>query len=160
MGELDDEACRRHVARIDWHRAVVIGCFVGRTLRGVAELHPEGGATTDLAEAAFTVERAYQNHGIATALMQRLLTMARNRTYKHVYLLCLIDNVRIRKVARKFGASLKVDYGDATADLSLMPPTPMTFLQESLEEGWSLVARMREAAKTLLPAGGWMPRTA
>ena len=63
-------------------------------------------------------------------------------------------------MARKFGASLKVDYGDATADLTLMPPTPMTFLQESLEEGWSFAARLREAAKALMSTNGWMPQTA
>src|SRR3954469_16441542 len=49
--------------------AVMHGFFVDGTLRGVAELRPLGEGFAGEAEAAFSIEKAFQSHGVGAALL-------------------------------------------------------------------------------------------
>src|SRR5262245_41686383 len=59
--------------------AVLHGFFVDGILRGAAELRPLGPEFGREAEAAFSIERPWQSHGVGTALLSRTLLAARNR---------------------------------------------------------------------------------
>jgi RimJ/RimL family protein N-acetyltransferase len=135
MGEADDSTVDAFVASLDWHRTILIGCFVDGVLRGAAELHLGDHARLEQAEIAFSVERAFQNRGIASELMERVLVAARNRGVKQLWLLCLAGNGRIRRVARRFGASVQVDGIDATAELRPLPANLATVLAEAWDDG-------------------------
>src|SRR5882724_8624858 len=53
--------------------AVIHGFFVDGILRGVAELRPLGNGLVEEAEAAFSIEKPWQSHGVGTALLERTL---------------------------------------------------------------------------------------
>lgn len=112
-------------------------------MRGSAELRkiPD---QPGCAEAAFTVEPDYQGYGVGTELMKRVVRSARNRHYEHLYLYCLNDNRPMRNVARKFNGQLEVKYGDVKCDLVPEHATPLTWLQEMIEDGSGLVLAMHD----------------
>src|SRR5262249_44725081 len=68
-----------------WSGAVMHGFLVDGVLRGVAELKPFGAAFPTEAEAAFSVEKPWQSHGVGSALLARTLLAARNRGIRQVH---------------------------------------------------------------------------
>jgi GNAT superfamily N-acetyltransferase len=83
---------------------VVHGFFVDGALRGAAELRRIGTPLSREAEAAFSIEQAWQSHGVGTVLLERTLLSARNRGIKSLRMDCLADNRRMQQLARKFDA--------------------------------------------------------
>ena len=55
-GLVSDERIAEYCANIDWFRAIIIGCFIDGTLRGVAELRLDDPRLGWRAELAVTVE--------------------------------------------------------------------------------------------------------
>src|ERR1700761_1119642 len=53
--------------------AIVHGCFIDGALRGAAELRPLGSERPHEAEAALSVEKPWQSHGVGSALLARTL---------------------------------------------------------------------------------------
>ena len=90
--------------------AIIHGFFVDGTLRGAAELRPIGAALSREAEAAFSIEKPWQSHGVGSALLERTLLAARNRGLKFLHMACLADNKRMQQLARKFDAELTFDF--------------------------------------------------
>ena len=80
MGALDDDAVTEHCERLNWFRTIVIGFFDAGVLRGAAELQVADNHLPILCEVAITVETAWQDHGVATELLRRVLIIARNRS--------------------------------------------------------------------------------
>ena len=81
-GAVSDEFIRNYVDLPSCFDAVIHGFFVDGVLRGAAELRPLGSMFPDEAEAAFSIERSWQSHGVGTALLDRTLLTARNRGIK------------------------------------------------------------------------------
>jgi len=162
MGELAPRAISRHIARLDWNRVVLLGCFVDGVLRGSAELHP---GPDGIGEAAFAVEARYQGHGLGTELVRRLLVIARRRALQEVVLICLAGNARIRRIVTKLSGSVSIDGGEATAAIELLPANPATHAAELLDDGEALRRLLRTAGRTVLEAvsrasqwgRGWKP---
>ena len=162
MGELGARAIGRHIARLDWDRAVLLGCFVDGVLRGSAELHP---GPDGVGEAAFAVEARFQGHGLGTELVRRLLVIARNRAMQEVFLICLAGNARIRRIVTRLAGSVSVDGSEATAAIELLPANPATHAAELLDDGEALHRLLRTAGRTVLEAvsrasqwgRGWKP---
>ena len=75
--------------------AVIHGFFVDGVLRGVAELRPLGKTFDGEAEAAFSIEKPWQSHGVGSALLERTLLAARNRGIKLMHMACLANNRRM-----------------------------------------------------------------
>ena len=113
---------------------VVHGWFVDGTLRAAAELHPFD-TRGRRAEAAFSVERAFQDSGIGTVLMRRTLLTARNRGIRTLLVRCVADNVRMQAIARKHGAELKFEPGDVVGELQYPGPTPLSLWRELVADG-------------------------
>ena len=75
-------------------------------MRGAAELRPLGPGFARQAEAAISVEKPWQSHGVGSALLSRTLLTARNRGFRHAAHGCLAENRRMQQLARKFDAEL------------------------------------------------------
>ena len=103
-------ASAAHIAayceRLDWSRVLVVGYVTGGEVRGLGQLELIGNAWPRAAELAVSVERPFQNRGIGTALLRRLVIAARNRLIEQIYMLCLIDNGRAVRMARRLDGTL------------------------------------------------------
>src|SRR5262249_6977422 len=78
-GGVSDDFVRGYVNLSVSLDAVVHGFFVGGVMRGAAELRPLGARLPREAEAAISVEKPWQSHGVGSALLRRTLLAARNR---------------------------------------------------------------------------------
>ncbi len=135
-----------HCAGLDWRRGAIIGYLEAGAVRGVGELLPaaEGGSGT--AELAVSVEPRWQNRGIGTALLRRLVVAARNRLIGRLTMVCLIDNHRAVRMARRFEGRLEIDRGEALARIEPPWPTWWTLLEETFD-GAPVMLRRDTAAR-------------
>ena len=132
---VSDEFIRNYVATTFALCAAVHGFFVDGTLRGAAELRPLGPAFAREAEAAFSIETAWQSHGVGSALLDRTLLAARNRGIKNLHMACLANNRRMQELARKFDAELSFDFGSVVGAVAAARPTPLSVLREFVVDG-------------------------
>ena len=88
----------------------------------------------DTAEAAFSVETAYQERGIGTELLGRVIRSARNRGVRHLIMSCLANNSKMQAVARRYEAELHFDHGEVIADIVPESANPMSLLAEAFED--------------------------
>jgi GNAT superfamily N-acetyltransferase len=132
--------------------AVVHGCFIGGVLRGAAELRPLGLRLPGQAEAALSVEKPWQSHGVGSALLARTLLAARNRGFRHLHMACLADNERMRQLARKFDAELSFDFGSVVGEVESSRPTPMSLMRELLTDSHGFATAMLDLQSRMLRA--------
>jgi GNAT superfamily N-acetyltransferase len=152
-GAVSDEFIQNYVELSRGLDAVMHGFFVDGALRGVAELRPIGGGLPDEAEAAFSIERKWQSHGVGTALLERTLLAARNRGIKLLHMACLANNRRMIDLAKKFDAELKFDFGSVVGEVEAPHPTPMSVLRELVADTHGFATAMLDVqAKMLRPA--------
>ncbi len=147
-----DELVDAYMASPTWGGAVMHGFLVDGVLRGVAELKPFGAAFPSEAEAAFSVEKPWQSHGVGSALLARTLLAAGNRGIRHVHLACLSDNARMQQLARKFAAHLSFDLGSVVGEVAAPPPTPLSLLREIVADGHGFATAMLDAQARWLKA--------
>ena len=130
--------------------AVIHGFFVDGTLRGAAELRPIGAPVTREAEAAFSIEKSWQSHGVGSMLLERTLLAARNRGLKFLHMACLADNKRMQQLARKYDADLSFDFSTVVGEVSTPRPTPLSLMREILADGHGFATAMLEVQSRLL----------
>ncbi|KQT52687.1 hypothetical protein ASG43_19760 [Aureimonas sp. Leaf454] len=121
--------------------AIVKGCFVDGTLRGVGELRFLSGDRTD-AEGAFCLERPFQGRGLGDRLFERLVTAARNRGVKRLFLTCLRENRRMQRIADHHGAELSFTGGDVMAEIRRPYADVRSLSREWRDEGEAFVFAM------------------
>jgi RimJ/RimL family protein N-acetyltransferase len=97
---VSDAFIEAYARRMTQYGSLVYGHLVDGKVRGAAELRRLGDAWGEEAEAAFSVERPYQNHGVGTELMGRVVRAARNRSIRRLYMSCLADNAKMQAIAR------------------------------------------------------------
>ncbi|MCT8973568.1 GNAT family N-acetyltransferase [Microbaculum marinisediminis] len=134
-GSVSDLFIEQHVDRLFSSEAIVYGWVVDGVIRAGAELHPVGGPLRATAEAAFSVEEGWQDTGVGTALLGRVLRAARNRGLSRLIMTCLPENARMQRVARKHGARLQWQEGDVHGLINPPVPTPISLWREAMEEG-------------------------
>jgi GNAT superfamily N-acetyltransferase len=149
-GGVGAAAVHAHCERIDWLAAVILGCFEEGELRAVAELCFAEPSARE-AELAITVERAWQGRGIGGELLARMRVIARNRGVLRLTMLCLAENRRMQRLARRFGAGLAGAAGQVEGAISVPPPTPASLAAEAMADGIELIAAWCQVA---------LPRTA
>ena len=116
-GGVSDDFIRGYVNLSVSLDAVVHGFFVGGVMRGGAELRPLGARFPRQAEAAISVEKPWQSHGVGSALIRCTLLAARNRNFRLLHMACLAENRRMQQLARKFDAELSFDFGGVIGEV-------------------------------------------
>jgi len=129
---------------------VVHGCFIGGTLRAAAELRPFGSQFARQAEAALSVEKPWQSHGVGSGLLARTLLAARNRGVRRLHMTCLADNERMQQLARKFAAELSFDFGSVIGEVESSRPTPLSLMRELVTDGHGFAAAVLELQSRML----------
>jgi GNAT superfamily N-acetyltransferase len=129
---------------------IMHGCFIDGVLRGAAELRPLGGSAPRQAEAALSVEKPWQSHGVGSALLSRTLLTARNRGFQLLHMACLAENVRMQQLARKFDAELSFDFGSVIGEVESSRPTPLSLMREWVTDGHGLASAMLELQSRML----------
>ncbi|TMJ37917.1 MAG: GNAT family N-acetyltransferase [Alphaproteobacteria bacterium] len=119
--------------------ATIFAVFIDGEIRGSAELRSIFGGATQDAEAAFAVEAGWQDRGLGSELMDRILTTAQNRGIGRLHMICLSENARMRHIAGKFGARLTFAEGEVSGEVSPPAPTPMSLLDEFVHDAQDFV---------------------
>jgi GNAT superfamily N-acetyltransferase len=114
--------------------SVVYGYLEGGEVRAAAELRKLGVNWGQEAEAAFSVERPWQDRGIGTHLMGRVIRAARNRGVQRLYMSCLAENGKMQAIARKFDAILRFEYGEVIGEIVPDTPDYFTMLAEAFDD--------------------------
>jgi GNAT superfamily N-acetyltransferase len=121
---------------------LVYGAFVAGELRAAAELHVVPDIWPLEAELALSVEDAWQDLGLGTELMSRILLAARNRGVGKLTMTCLSENRRMRRIAQKHHARLTLypDQIDGHIDPSI--PDHLSLLNEWIDDTTGVVSYM------------------
>ena len=133
--------------------SIVYAWLVDGEVRAVAELRKLSDTWGREAEAAFSVEPAWQNRGIGSELMGRVIRAARNRGVVLLYMSCLAENRKMQAIARKYEAELRFEAGEVIGEIVPEGPSWLTLMAESVEDRASymlavldLQARLARAA--------------
>ena len=149
-GGVSDDFIRGYVDLSIGLDAVLHGFFVDGALRGAGELRPLGTGFAQEAEAAFSIEKPWQSHGVGTALLQRMLLAARNRGLRHLHMACLAENRRMQQLALKFDAELTFDFGSVVGEVEAPQPTPLSLMRELVADGHGFATAMLDVQSRLL----------
>ena len=154
-GAIADHIIRTYAATARGSDVLLQGFFVDGVLRGVADLRIFGRE----AEAAFSIEKAWQSLGIGSALLNRSLLAARNRGIRLLQFCCLVDNQRMQQLARKFDAELTFDFGAVIGKMENPHPSPLSLMQEMVVDGHSFAAAYVDfQSRLLMPLGALAAR--
>lgn len=114
--------------------SIVFGYFIDGEMRGAAELRKLGDVWGSEAEAAFSVEKPFQEKGVGTELMGRIIRSARNRGVHQLYMSCLAENGKMQTVARKHEADLRFEYGEVVGEIVPNSPDYFSVMAEVVED--------------------------
>jgi GNAT superfamily N-acetyltransferase len=151
-GGVSDEFVRNYADLSSSLDAIVYGFFVAGTMHGAAELRPLGMGLPRQAEAAISVEKPWQSHGVGSALLRHILLAARNRGVRLLHMACLADNRRMQQLARKFDAELSFDFGNVVGEVESSRPTPLSLLREIMVDSHGFATAMLDLQTRLLRA--------
>jgi GNAT superfamily N-acetyltransferase len=146
-GAVSDEFIGRYAEPSALRDAIIYGFFVDGMLRGAAELRLLERAGD--AEAALSVERAWQSRGVGTALLDRVLLAARNRQIKRLHMACLAENRRVQQLARKLGAHLNFQSGTVMGEVRALRPTPVSIMRELVDDSIDVATAMLDVPSQL-----------
>ncbi len=132
--------------------AVVHGFFVDGMIHGAAELRPLGLRFSHQAEAAISVEKPWQSHGVGSALLRHTLLAARNRGFRLLHMACLAENRRMQQLARKFDAELSFDFGSVVGEVESSRPTPLSLMRELMADGHGFATAVLDLQSRMLRA--------
>lgn len=131
---VSDSFIEDYASRMSDYGSVVYGHVVEGKVRGAAELRRLGDAWGEEAEAAFSVEKAYQDNGVGSDLMGRIVRAARNRRIRRLYMSCLAENAKMQVIARKHEAALRFEYGEVIGEIMPEHPDYFSMVAEAAED--------------------------
>jgi RimJ/RimL family protein N-acetyltransferase len=114
--------------------SLVFGYVVDGEVRAVAELRKLGETWAPEAEAAFSVEEAYQDQGIGSDLMGRVIRSARNRGVQRLYMSCLAENRKMQAIAKRHEADLRFEYGEVIGEIVPETTNYFSIMTEAMED--------------------------
>ena len=151
-GGVSDEFIRNFVELAISLDTVVHGFFLDGIMRGAAELRQLGARHPRQAEAAISVEKPWQSHGVGSALLRRTLLTARNRGFRLLHMACLAENRRMQQLARKFDAELSFDFGSVVGEVESWRANPLSVMQELIADGDGFATAMLDLQSRMLRA--------
>jgi RimJ/RimL family protein N-acetyltransferase len=149
---VSDDFIRDYAARIGDMRAVVYGFFSEGKMRAAAEMRQIGEDWSTDAEGAFSVEPEFQNRGIGTELLARIIRAARNRGFSRLYMNCLAENHKMQRICRKFQAELHFDHGGVAGRILPALPTYISLWQEAIDDSNAFIMAVLDVPGGLKPA--------
>ncbi|MET7245289.1 GNAT family N-acetyltransferase [Methylobacterium sp. EM32] len=138
MGAVSEARAASYAAQAVAAEGRIFGAFIDGALRGVGELRPAGNDAE--AEIAFAVAPGHRGRGLGAALGQRLLDAARNGGTRRLHLRCLPGNRRMRALARRLGAEVRLGGREVHAVLALSPPTLFSLWREGMDGVFDVAA--------------------
>lgn len=123
-----------YAARMNDMGSLVFAFIADGEVRAAAELRKLGDTWGREAEAAFSVEKAYQDQGIGSELMGRVIRAARNRGVQLLYMSCLAENAKMQTIARKYEAELHFEYGEVVGEIVPEGANYFSLLAEAVED--------------------------
>jgi GNAT superfamily N-acetyltransferase len=133
-----------YAARLCEMRGVIYGFFVDHEMRAAAEMRQIGDSWSMDAEGAFSVEPGYQNRGIGTELLGRIIRAARNRGVARLYMNCLAENHKMQRICRKYEAELVFDHGEVVGRVIPALPTYISLWEEAVDDSSGFVMAVLE----------------
>ena len=149
---VDDAFIEDYARRVVDMKSLVYAYLEAGEVRAAAELRRLGPALRGEAEAAFSVEHAYQDSGIGTDLLARIIRAARNRAIHRIYMNCLLENRKMQRVAKKFDAVLHFEQGDVIGEVAPATPNCFSIWREAVEDEMGFVMAVLDIQRRLLPA--------
>ncbi|MBC8013367.1 MAG: GNAT family N-acetyltransferase [Methyloceanibacter sp.] len=131
---VSDAFIEDYASRMTEYGSLVYGHVVDGKVRGAAELRRLGDGWGEEAEAAFSVERAYQDIGVGSDLMGRVVRAARNRRVRRLYMSCLAENAKMQVIAKKHEAVLRFEYGEVIGEILPEHPDYFSMVAEAAED--------------------------
>lgn len=131
---VSDSFIEDYAARMTDMGGIVFGYIVDGEVRGVAELRKLSDTWGHEAEAAFSVERPYQNLGIGNELMGRVIRAARNRGVRLLFMSCLAENAKMQAIAKRHEADLRFEYGEVVGEIIPDTPSYFSLLAEAMDD--------------------------
>lgn len=119
---LKDEQISRYCRGDPDQDPLIYGVRIDGILRGVAEIRQPSDRSLETAEIALSVESAWQNQGIGTALMSGALLLATAQGLTTLKLHCMPENPYMQRIAAKFGAQFHRSHGLVTGCFDLSDP--------------------------------------
>ncbi|MBO0764617.1 MAG: GNAT family N-acetyltransferase [Hyphomicrobiaceae bacterium] len=149
---VSDDFIKAYASRMTEYGSLVYGHLVDGVVRGASELRRLGDAWGEQAEAAFSVEKPYQDHGVGTDLMGRVVRAARNRNIRRLYMSCLAENARMQAIARKHDALLRFEYGDVVGEILPAQPDYFSLATEAAEDRLGFIIAVLDLQARLMRA--------
>lgn len=147
-----DDFIRAHAGRVNDMKSLVYGYFDDGQVRAAAELRPLGQPPHLEAEAAFSVEKSYQDSGLGTELFGRVIRAARNRGLRRLYGNCLLENRKMQRIAKKYDASLSFEQGNVLSELVPMAPNYFSIWHEIAENECGFVMAVLDFQRRVMRA--------
>ena len=141
-----------YASRMADYGSVVFGYLLGGQVRAAAELRKLGDVWGKEAEAAFSVEAPFQDQGIGTEQMGRVVRAARNRGLRRLYMSCLAENLKMQTIARKHEAELRFEYGEVVGEIMPASPNYFSILAEAAEDRVGFMIAVLELQSRLVRA--------
>jgi RimJ/RimL family protein N-acetyltransferase len=149
---VSDSFISDYALRMGEMRCLVYGFFIDGEMRAAAEMRHIGEAWENDAEGAFSVEQAFQNRGIGTEMLGRIIRAARNRGVSRLYMNCLAENHKMQRICRKFEAQLHFDHGEVVGRVLPALPTYLSLWEEALDNTNGFVMAVLDMPKHLAAA--------
>jgi GNAT superfamily N-acetyltransferase len=138
-GGMSDEFLARYAEHCFGKGDLLYGAFSDSHMCGAGELRSDTAIWTEQApfgrhihaEAAFSVEREYRRRGIGEKLFKRILRAATNHGVETIEIVCLPDNVGMRRLAQKFKTQFTFEESALTGKLTARRPTPFSLMREA-----------------------------
>ncbi len=147
-----DEFITGYAERLNDMKSIVYAHMIEGEVRAAAELRPLAGQMRGDAEAAFSVEKPFQDSGIGTELLGRVVRAARNRSITRVYMNCLAENRKMQKIAKKYDAILQFDHGDVVGQVAPSSAHYFSIWREAVEDEMGFVMAVLDLQRKFMPA--------
>jgi GNAT superfamily N-acetyltransferase len=131
---VSDSFIEDYARRMNEMGGLVLGAFVAGEMRAAAELRKLGDTWGREAEAAVSVERQFQEFGLGTELMGRIIRAARNRGVQLLYMSCLPENARMQAIARRYEAELRFETDEVVGEIVPQAADCFSLMAEAVED--------------------------
>ena len=149
---VSDAFLEDYVSKINDMNGLVYGFFIGEELHAAAELRKLGETWGREAEAAFSVEKPYQDLGIGRELMGRVIRAARNRGVHLLFVNCLAENGKMQALAKRHQAVLHYSHGDVYGEIIPKGPSAMSLLEEAVDDQQAYFRTMLNLQAEAIPS--------